>query len=406
MTNTAYSRIARRLDAVRPSPTLAITARAAELKAAGIDVLSFSAGEPDFPTPEHICAAARRAIDEGFTKYTAVGGIPELRKAIATNIETRFGVRYGPAEIAVTVGAKHALFNVAYALYEPGDEIVIPAPYWVTYPEHARLAGADPVVVPTAAENRFKMRPADLERALGPRTRAVILSTPSNPTGAAYDERELAALAEVLAPTSALVVTDEIYASLTYGGFRHRSFVSVAPQMKDRVLLVDGVSKSYAMTGWRIGWVAGPRHFIEAILTVQSQATSNPTSIAQRAALEALVAPQDCVEEMRRRFEVRRDLMLEGLLAIPGVRCLAPDGAFYVFPDFSEVIAKLDPAARIGNDTELAAYFLEEARVAVVPGEAFGAPGHLRLSYATGEATIREGLDRMRKSLQKIHPAG
>ena len=395
-------RIAKRLDAVRPSPTLAITARAAELKAAGIDVLPFSAGEPDFPTPEHIRAAACKAIDEGFTKYTAVAGIPELRKAIAANIGARFGVEYKPNEIAACVGAKHALFNIAYALYEPGDEIVIPAPYWVTYPEHARLAEATPVIVPTTAATKYKMRPEDLARVMGPKTRAVLLCTPSNPSGMAYDEAELRALADVIRPTNALIITDEIYAALTYGGFQHRSFVSVAPDLKDRVLLVDGVSKTYAMTGWRIGWVAGAKPYIDAIVTVQSQSTSNPTSVAQKAALEALTGSQDCVAEMRTKFERRRTLMIEGLRAIAGVECLWPDGAFYAFPDFSAVIAGLDPAAGVTNDTQLAALLLEKARVAVVPGEAFGAPGHLRLSYATGEATITEGLRRIREALAEI----
>src|SRR5688572_5589465 len=233
-------KIAKRLEVVRPSPTLAISARANELRAAGVDVLSFSAGEPDFDTPAHIRAAAQRAIDAGQTRYTAVGGVVELRRAIAQNIRRRFGVEYGPGEITVTVGAKHALFNIAYALYERGDEIVVPAPYWVTYPEHAHLTEAVPVIVPTTARTGYKMSPEDLLRALTPRTRAVILCTPSNPTGAAYTEGELRALAEVLRPTNALVVTDEIYAALTYDGFQHRSFVSVAPDMKDRILLVDG----------------------------------------------------------------------------------------------------------------------------------------------------------------------
>lgn len=398
-------RIAKRLDAVRPSPTLAITARAAELKALGIDVLPFSAGEPDFTTPAHICAAAKLAIDQGFTKYTAVAGIPELRKAVAKNIHTRFGVEYGPSEIAVCVGAKHALFNIAYALYEHGDEIVIPAPYWVTYPEHAHLAEAKPVIVETSAKTSYKMRPEDLRRALTPKTRAVILCTPSNPTGMAYSEAELLALAEVIRPTSALVITDEIYASLTYDGFHHRSFVSVAPDLKERILLVDGTSKTYAMTGWRIGWVAGAKPYIDAIVTVQSQSTSNPSSVAQKAALEALTGPQDCIEEMRLKFEKRRNLMVEGLRAMPGVECLSPQGAFYAFPDFSRVIAGLDPAAGIEDDTELAAFLLEKARVAVVPGAAFGAPGHLRLSYATGEATIAEGLKRIRQALAGISRA-
>jgi aspartate aminotransferase len=398
-------RIAKRLDAVRPSPTLAITARAAELKAAGIDVLPFSAGEPDFSTPAHICAAATRAIEQGFTKYTAVGGIPELKKAIVQNIQRRFGVEYSPSEIAVCVGGKHALFNLAYALYEQGDEIVIPAPYWVTYPEHANLTDAKAVIVETSAKTGYKMRPDDLARALTPKTRAVILCTPSNPTGMAYTEDELAALADVIRPTNALIVTDEIYASLTYDGFRHRSFVSVAPDLKARILLVDSASKTYAMTGWRIGWIAAARPYIDAIVTVQSQSTSNPCSIAQKATIEALTGPQDCVEEMRGKFEKRRNLMVEGLRAIPGVDCLSPNGAFYAFPDFKRALAALDPGAGIADDTQLAAFLLEKARVAVVPGEAFGAPGHLRLSYATGEATITEGLRRIREALAGISRA-
>jgi len=393
-------RLARRLSAVQPSATLAMSARAAEMKAAGIDVLSFAAGEPDFATPEHIRQAAARGAEAGQTKYTAVCGMPALRKAIARRVADTTGAPCGPENVVVTAGAKQALFNAAFSLYEEGDEVIVPAPYWVTYPEQVRMAAATPVFVETREEQGFLMSPAALQAALTKRTRAVILCTPSNPTGAAYDGRRLAAIAEVLEPTDAWLISDEIYSALTYGGFRHESVLSAAPKLRDRTVLIDGVSKTWSMTGWRVGWSVAPKALSDAMDTVQGQVSSNASSISQAAALAALDGDQACVEEMRLAFERRSGLIVEGLSAIPGVRCFAPRGAFYVFPSFHGVLARGDVRAK--DSTSLAMYLLETARVATVPGAAFGAEGHLRLSYACGDDTIREGVSRIAAAVAKL----
>lgn len=386
--------LAKRLDVVQPSATLAVSARAAKLKAEGKTVYGFGVGEPDFPTPEHICQAAKDAIDAGHHRYTAVTGTAELKKAIAADSVKRRGVPCDPAQIVVGVGAKHVLFNLGLALYEEGDEVVIPAPYWVSYPEQVRLCGAEPVIVETREQDGFRLSANALKNALSPRTKAVILCTPSNPTGSAYPEAEMRAICEVMAQTDAWLIVDEIYASLVYDGFKHVSALTLS-QAKERIIVVDGVSKTYAMTGWRIGWSITPLHVAKVLDIVQSQSTTNPTAVAQAAAAAALSGTQEPVEEMRKRFESRRDLIVERLRAVPGVKCRKPEGAFYAFADFSALYGIKSPHGANGtlqNDLEIAKFLLEEAGVAAVPGSAFGAPGYLRFSYATSEETIEKGL--------------
>jgi aspartate aminotransferase len=386
--------LAKRLEVVQPSATLAVSARAAKLKAEGKTVYGFGVGEPDFNTPQHICDAAKVAIDKGAHRYTAVSGTPELKKAIAEDSQKRRSVPCAPEQIVVGVGAKHVLFNLALALYEPGDEVVIPAPYWVSYPEQVRLCGADPVIIETREEDGFRINAKMLKHALSPRTKAVILCTPSNPTGSAYPEEEMRAIVEVMAQTDAWLIVDEIYAELVYDGFKHVSALSLS-QAKERVIVVDGVSKTYAMTGWRIGWSITPPHVAKVLDIVQSQSTTNATAIAQAAAVAALTGTKEPVEAMRKRFESRRDLIVDRLQAIPGVKCRKPEGAFYAFADFRALLGIKSPHGTNGvlaNDLEIAKFLLEESGCAAVPGSAFGAPGYLRFSYATSEETIEKGL--------------
>lgn len=386
--------LAKRLDVVQPSATLAVSARAAKLRAEGKTIYGFGVGEPDFNTPQHICDAAKVAIDKGAHRYTAVTGTPELKKAIAEDSLRRRGVPCDPSQIVVGVGAKHVLFNLALALYEPGDEVVIPAPYWVSYPEQVRLCGADPVIIETREEDGFRVSAKMLQHALSPRTKAVILCTPSNPTGSAYPESEMRAICEVMAQTDAWLIVDEIYASLVYDGFKHVSALTLS-SAKDRIIVVDGVSKTYAMTGWRIGWSITPPHVAKVMDIVQSQSTTNATAIAQAAAVAALTGTQEPVEAMRKKFETRRDLMVARLEAIPGVKCRKPEGAFYAFADFRALLGRKSSHGTGGvltNDLEIAKFLLEESGCAAVPGSAFGAPGYLRFSYATSEETIEKGL--------------
>jgi aspartate aminotransferase len=395
--------VARRLSVVKPSATVAVAQRARELKAQGVDVLSFSVGEPDFETPKHICEAAKEAIDRGASKYTAVRGIPELLDAICeASAKRRAGVSYQPSQVVVSVGAKHTLFNLALALYDEGDDILIPAPYWVSYPEQVRVVGANPVIVETSEEEGFRMTPEALRDAITPRTKALILCSPSNPTGAAYTGDQLGELAEVAAEHDFWIIVDEIYGQLVYGGFDQRSIVEVAPELRDRIIIVDGVSKTFAMTGWRIGWMLGPSHVAAACDTIQGQATTNPPAVAQHAAVAALRGPWEPIEEMRRAFEGRRDRIVAGLNEIDGITCRTPEGAFYAFANVRGLIGKHGGGKKLGNDLDVAGYLLEEARCAVVPGAAFGAPGFVRISYATSNDTIREGLSRMAEAVSKL----
>lgn len=395
--------LAERLSVIQPSATVAISTRAKELQAQGIDVLSFSVGEPDFETPEHIRDAARKAIDKGSSHYTAVRGIPSLRDAICVDSKRRRGGQaHTPKEVVVSVGAKHALFNLAVALYNPGDEVIIPAPYWVSYPEHARLVGAVPVSVETTAEEGFRLTPDKLRRALTPKTKALVLCSPSNPTGAAYTGEQLKALADVLRDHPCWIITDEIYGELVYGGFEQRSILEVAPDLRDRIIVVDGLSKTYAMTGWRIGWMLAPERVAAACDMIQGQATTNPTAVAQHAAVAALTGPREPIEAMRQAFERRRQFIVDGLARIDGVSCRMPEGAFYVFPGVEKLIGKKAGGKVLADDVAVATWMLESARCAVVPGTAFGAPGHIRMSYATSEAQIEEGLRRIAEAIGSL----
>jgi aspartate aminotransferase len=397
-------RLAKRLDAVKPSPTLAITAKAKELKAKGIDVVGFGAGEPDFDTPRAIKQAAVQALDEGFTKYTPTNGIPELREAIAKRIAQQHGISYKATEVLVSVGGKHALYNLFQALLNPGDEVVIFAPYWVSYADMVRLAEGVPVIVQTRHEAGFEPSHEDIKKAIGPRTRAVIVNSPSNPTGAVFGRATLQNVVSEVKGKDILVVSDDIYDRLVYKG-RFENVLTVDPALHPQVALVNGVSKTYSMTGWRIGWTAGPQPLISAMQKLQDNSTSNPTSIAQKAALAALTLPiDDEVERMRKIFDDRRLHIVQRLNAIPGVSCFDPGGAFYAFPFIGKLLEKRLPGQNdpIGTDERFVAHLLDEHKVAAVPGSAFGAPGYMRLSFAISFEQIDKGVDRiaaMAKSL-------
>ncbi len=393
--------MARRLEAVAPSVTLAVNARAAALRAQGIDVFAFGVGEPDFDPPVFVREAAKRAIDSGAHKYTPVTGIPALKQAICANSKTRRGHEPKPENVCVSVGAKHALFNVALALFEEGDEVVIPEPAWVSYPEQVRIAEATPVGVPTREEDGWLVSPEALERALTPKTKAVILCTPSNPTGAAYPEDKLKAIIDVLRRHDCWIIVDEIYAELVYDGFRHVSIATLAPDLFDRTVIIDGLSKTYAMTGWRIGWAIAPKPLIAALDILQGQSTTNAAAIAQHAAVAALTGPQDEVESMRRQFQSRRNTMVAALNSVPGVRCRTPEGAFYAFADCRGLYGIEHDGKPITNDDEIAFFLLEHAHVAAVPGGAFGGPGYVRFSYATSEERIKQGVESMRRALER-----
>jgi aspartate aminotransferase len=381
--------ISRRVQAVAPSLTLAITAKAAALKAAGEDVVGFGAGEPDFDTPQPIKDAAIRAIQDGRTKYTAVDGIAELKTAIAERIRVEHGISIKAPGIAVTVGAKQAIYNLLLAAVNPGDGVLIPAPYWVSYPDMVRLADGEPQIVETHAEDNFVLRPEALEAAIQPNSKILILNAPSNPTGAAMTQDELAAVAEVALRHNLYVISDEIYDKLVYDGFQQHSIAGL-PGMAERTAIVNGVSKTYAMTGWRIGWIAGPEAWVRASVKLQGQSTSNPSSISQYATLAALALGADVIQGMVDEFQRRRNRIVELLNAIPGVDCLTPQGAFYVFPDIREAIA-----GRWADDNAFADALIQEAKVAVVPGSGFGADGFMRLSYATSMEDIEKGVARI-----------
>jgi aspartate aminotransferase len=389
--------LASRLSAVAPSITLAMAARAMELKARGVDVYAFAAGEPDFEPPLAVLEAAKRAIDAGASKYTAVTGIPPLKEAICAWTAKQRGWTPEPQNVCVSVGAKHALFNLALALYEAGDEVVIPKPYWVSYPEQVKLVGATPVIVDTREEEGWKLAPEKLERAISPRTKAVVLCSPSNPTGAAYTEAETRALCDVLRRHDCWLIVDEIYAELVYEGFAFASAARVAPDLRERMVIVDGVSKTFAMTGWRIGWALAPAPLIKALDVVQGQSTTNATAVAQHAANAALRLPMEDFARTRALFQKRRDAMVAGLESIPGVRCRKPEGAFYAFADVRGLYGLEWGQKTLENDEDIAFWLLDKAHVAVVPGSGFGQPGYLRFSYATSEERIAAGIASMRR---------
>lgn len=396
-------RLSSRLDLVKPSITLAVTAKAAQLKAQGVDVTSFGAGEPDFDTPTHIKDAAKLALDKGQTKYTHIAGTPELRTAICAEMRLAHGLDVTPDQVIVSCGAKHSLYNLFQALLNTGDEVVIPAPYWVSYPDMVLLAGGTPVTVPTSAADGFLMSPAQLEAAITPRTRAVIINSPSNPTGAVYPRAALGALVEVALRHKILIISDEIYRRLAYDG-PVTSPASFGPEAARATILIDGFSKTYSMTGWRLGYTVGPKRLIEAMTTIQGQSTSNPTSIAQAGAVAALTGPSDePVEKMRLEFAHRRDVMVNKLNAMPHVKCLRPGGAFYAFPDLGAYAGKAPPGGKpLADDVALADWLLTAHKVAVVPGTGFGAPGFVRLSYATSLAAITIGLARIASGLAEL----
>lgn len=391
-----------RIAELEESPTLAITAKAKELRARGYDIIGFGAGEPDFDTPQNIKDAAVRAIEAGLTKYTPVGGIPELKDAIRGKFKNDNGLDYAPDEVIVSCGGKHALFNLFQVILNPGDEVIIPAPYWVSFPAMVKLAGGVPRIAPAGEATEFKLTPEGLSEHITPRTKALIINSPSNPTGAAYSTEELEAIAGVALKAGLSVVSDEIYERLVYDGEGATSIASLSKEMKQNTVVFNGVSKTYAMTGWRIGYAAGPKEIIKAMTRLQSQSTSNPASISQWAALEALTGPQDSVEAMRREFSKRRKILVDGLNSIKGVNCLMPHGAFYAFPNISAYLGRTFKEHTVKDSIDLAAYLLEEAEVAVVPGSAFGNGDHMRLSYACGEEDITTGLERMGKALAKL----
>jgi aspartate aminotransferase len=395
-------RLATRVAKIKPSETLAITAKANALKAEGRDVIGFGAGEPDFDTPANIKQAAIKAIEAGFTKYTPVGGTDELKDAIINKLKRDNSLDYKRSQIVVSCGAKHSLYNLAQALFEQGDEVIIPAPYWVSYPDIVVLAGGTPVILNTLEKDRFKINPQQLKAAITPNTRALIINGPSNPTGAAYSPEELKAIASVLIDEDILIITDDIYEKILYTKYPFANIASVESKLKDRTIVVNGVSKAYAMTGWRIGYAAGPEEIIAAVNKIQSQNTSNPTSISQKASVEALNGDQSIVSMMVGEFQKRRDVIVAALNDIPNVKCLSPEGAFYVFPNVSGVYGRSFKGKKIAGSTELIDYLLDEANVATVPGAAFGSDDHIRLSYATSLKNIEEGVKRIKNAIAKL----
>ncbi len=390
--------LSQRVRRIKPSPTLAITARAARLRAEGRDIIGFGAGEPDFDTPDFIKEAAIQAIRDGFTKYTAVAGTLELRRAVCDKFRRDNGLEYDPEQILVSVGGKQSFYNLAQALLDPGDEVIVPAPYWVSYPDMVRLADGVPVIVEAGIEQGFKITPEQLAEAITPRTRLLVLNSPSNPTGATYSRDELAALGEVLAAhPRVLVASDDIYEHIRLGETPFCNILMACPGLYERVIVLNGVSKAYAMTGWRIGYAAGPRALIDAMKKIQSQSTSNPTSIAQVAAQAALEGDQACIEAMNTAFRERHRFVVEALNALPGVECLPSQGAFYAFPRMTDAMTALGMA----DDVAFGEHLIETVGVALVPGSAFGAPGHMRLSFATSMENLQEGLARLARLLEK-----
>jgi len=389
-----------RVRGIKPSPTLSMAAEAAALIAEGRDIVDLSAGEPDFDTPEHVKAAAREALAQGKTKYTPVGGTTALKDAIREKLRRDNALAYERNEVMASCGGKHALYNAFQALFEEGDEVVVPAPYWVSYTDMLLLAGATPRIVETSPEQDFRMSAAQLDAACGPRTVGLVLNSPSNPTGAVYSSDELRALAQVALRRKLIVFTDDIYEHIA--ARKIENIGALVPELRPQLVVVNAVSKSYAMTGWRIGFTAAPALLISAMTALQSQSTSNPTSIAQAAAVAALTGPQECVHAMAREFLARRDLVVYGLRAIPGLQTTKPEGAFYVFPDFSAFFGRRGPDGEVASASDLGAYLLRHASVASVPGEGFGAPRHIRLSYAAPRAVLEEGIIRIRDALARL----
>lgn len=394
--------ISERTKRVKPSATLQLNATAQAMKRQGIDVLSFSVGEPDFDTPEHIKEAAIRALKEGKTKYTPVGGIPELKEAICEKLHRDNGLSYSPDEVIVSCGAKHSLYNIFQAILNPADEVIILSPYWVSYPAQVLLNDGIPVFVETLEENNFQPTRQSIEEAITPKTKAIVLNSPSNPTGQIYTRETLEMVGEIALRHNLIIISDEIYEKLLYDGQSHISIASLSEELKGRTIVVNGLSKSHSMTGWRIGYAAGPKEIVSAMTKVQGQSTSNPTSVAQWAAVEALKGPQDFLKDMLEEFDRRRKAMVQGLNQIDGIKAAMPKGAFYVFANVKELLGKKFKGKTIESSNDLGMFFLEQARVAAVAGAEFGTEGYIRFSYATSMERIEEGLRRISQALQNL----
>lgn len=393
-------RIARRIDEISPSATIGMKVKADELRAQGRDVLSFAVGEPDFPTPQNVIEAAKRAMDEGHTKYTAAAGTTELRQAICDATKRDIGVEYEPSQVLASNGAKHSLMNLAMTLVHPGDEVIVFSPYWVTYPDQISVCGGRPVAIETRGEDDFQPDLDEVRAAITPWTVAMMINSPCNPSGAVYEPEIVEGLAEIAVEHDLVIISDEIYKHIIFDGTRNVSPASLGDEVKERTVIVDGVAKSYAMTGWRVGWILGPEPIVKAAAKLQGQMTSCPNTIAQQATIEALSGPQDSVEEMRQQFEERRDYVVERLSALPGVTVARPRGAFYAFPNVSEHYGRELAGRTIGGSLDMAEYLLEEALISLVPGAAFGADAYVRISFAASMEQLEEGLDRWERALQ------
>lgn len=395
-------KLAARAERLQPSATLTITAKAKALKSQGVDVIGFGAGEPDFDSPDHVKAEAIRAINEGMTKYTGVGGIDELKNAIIHRLKEDHNLEYEKSEIIASVGAKHTLYNVTQVLFDSGDEVIVPAPYWVSYPEQIRLAEATPVILDTKESEGFKITPDSLSKHINSNTKALILNYPSNPTGATYNEEELRAIVDVAMNAGLIIISDEIYEKIIYGGIKHIPVAALGEEIKKATILVNGVSKTYSMTGWRIGYAAGDKGVISAMSKLQGQSTSNPTSISQWAAIAAFTGDHKIIEDRTKEFEQRKNYIVEKLNDIPEINCFDPQGAFYVFPNVSGCYSKEYDGKVIKNSLDFTEFILDEAKVAVVPGVAFGSDDHVRISYATSMDDIVKGIDRMTEAIKKL----
>jgi aspartate aminotransferase len=395
-------KLSTRAQRLQPSATLTITAKAKALKSQGVDVIGFGAGEPDFDSPDHVKEKAIRAINEGMTKYTGVGGIDELKDAIIYRLKEDHNLEYEKSEIIVSVGAKHTLYNVIQVLFEGGDEVIVPAPYWVSYPEQIKLAEATPVILDTKEAGGFKITPDELKKHINSNTKALILNYPSNPTGATYNERELRAIVDVAMDAGLIIISDEIYEKIIYNGVKHIPVASLGEDIKKSTILVNGVSKTYSMTGWRIGYAAGDKDVISAMSKLQGQSTSNPTSISQWAAIAAFTGPHQIIEDRTKEFEQRKNYIVEKLNDIPEINCFSPQGAFYVFPNISGYFGKAFNGKVIKDSLDFTEFILDEAKVAVVPGVAFGSDDHVRISFATSMDDIIKGMERITETVKKL----
>ena len=395
-------KLAKRLSLIKPSPTLMVTVQVAALRRQGIEVIDFGAGEPDFDTPEHIKEAAIAALKKGQTKYTPVGGTADLKEAIIAKLQRDNGLTYSLPEVTTNSGGKHTLFNAFHALFGEGDEVLIPAPYWVSYSDMVILAGAEPKLLPTSEDTGFKITAEQLKAAISPQSRAILLNSPSNPTGAAYTAEELGQIADVIEASDLIVISDDVYEKFLYDSPRCAQILALKPNLRDRVLLTNSVSKTYAMTGWRLGYAAGPQDLIKAIETLQSQSTSNPNSIAQAAAIAAFTGTQEPVGIMAKEFAKRRKYVVDRLRAIPGITCTLPEGAFYVFPRVSEYFDRKWDDKTIESAMDFSLYLLQAAKVALVAGEGFGAPNNVRISYATSMQNLEKGLDQIEAALKRL----